>query len=449
MLAATSHQPRGSDFYLIASAVSFTGAVRVSTAANTLFVIPAVALLLLAVLRRSSAICDNPVRGHRLRVVLWIAVTVVASTAILEVRLVGMYPGRETLWFWFSSVWIAIVAAAWMIGRRRPDRLSAIAWSVLLITVAEISFVMFLHETPDIDVYHLHDAAAARLADGASPYRDLNISDSSPFAEPGSKVGGYPYPPTTLAWFALGSWLGDPRLASASAWLLTLIIVAVPILKNDRNRFLGTGLLLLLATQPGWIFVVDKSWTEPLTLLLVVGGLFTWCRMPFTSGLLLGLAIVSKQYMIVMLPATLMTIDGNRRTRLAGIATGTLALSLPLAVADASGLWKAAVVDILALPPRPDASNLVGLAIRPDFSWLPPAWVALLVPTFLAIWIVRNVHGITGLALAYASGLSVFFLLASQAFANYWLLSQGLTVLAVGLSHGKTPPSDNPGKPGS
>lgn len=271
-----------------------------------------------------------------------------------------------------------------------------------------------------IDVHHLHEAATRALAEGRSPWQGLAVADTSPWAPEGALIDGYPYPVVTLAVTALGVLAGDPRIALWVAWLLGLLVL----LRRRRSR----GDLLALAglvMLPTTVAVIAASWTEPVTWLGLVGSLALW-RHRTASSLLLGLALASKQYLVVLAPLILLMRTSRRRralTAATALAAGASGFLL------GEGHLEAVMGFHSGRPVRTDATNLVGLL---DLGGLDPVivnTVALLLAGGLAAWGARRVAGPRSFARVAVLALGAFFLLSSQAFANYWWLVVGLVVV--------------------
>ncbi len=229
--------------------------------------------------------------------------------------------------------------------------------------------------------------------------------------------------------YAAGEWLvSDPRAISLGAWLAVLAILGVSATRRlDDTRLY---LMLVLASVPGWPLVLRAAWTEPLTLLLITIGWSLW-RRPATSGTGLGLALASKQYFVVTAPLLLLHRDLKWKTRIAvavAIVITTVGAALLI---DFEAYWSSTVAFHASTPPRTDSSNLVGLLSLFDVAWDPPFWLGLGVGAGLALALGRRSTTPGSFLLAMAVALSGTFIFSSQAFANYWFLVFGLTVLAM------------------
>jgi hypothetical protein len=428
---------RGSTAILAVATIGFSAAVRGSASANTIFIIPAIGLLLIASMRSVGVLEDATWRRDRFNSLIWFLVAVTTATAFLDVRLPDSEGASPTsLWYWFASAWLALALFGWLTTNLRPAHLSKFVWLVMAVSLLEMIFVIALDPEPGIDVYELHTSAAHNLGSAQSPYRNLGVENTSPFAGSDQTIDGYPYPPAALLPFAVGSWLGDPRIAPSLAWLGLIGLLFRRVARARQPDAAGVGLSILMASQPGWIFVIDQSWTEPLTLALIGAAALSWQTRPLASAALLGLAIASKQYMVLLLPAALFVLFAEqKRSRILAWMLGSAGMiSAPFLLMDAPGVWSSTIEFHLSTPPRSDSSNLVGLLRQFDIDWALPGWFGLIVAALVAYLIVLRQRNLAGFALASAVGLSLFFFLASQAFANYWLLVVGVTIVATLVS---------------
>jgi Glycosyltransferase family 87 len=288
-----------------------------------------------------------------------------------------------------------------------------------------------------IDVMFLHEQAAAAIAAGDSPYGPaVDVPNGSPYAEPGERIVGYPYPPVTLVAFSLGEWLfGDPRWTGWVAAVVVLTVLAGRALHTSDDAVVATAVLLALV--PGWPLMLQTGWTEGVTIALLVGSALLWKRR-LASSVLLGLAFASKQYFAVAIPFLLLhpMTKGRRSLIVVGVAAITL---VPAFLVDPSGAWQAMVVFHANSAPRLDSSNLVGLLASFDRVIDVPLVVTVLAPIGVAWGLLRRATDVGGLYAGLGLVLSAFFLLTTQTFANYWLLIAGLcTIAAASQSDGNT-----------
>jgi hypothetical protein len=325
------------------------------------------------------------------------------------------------------------------LGRR------TVAASSFLLALLTVGAVVGYEWNPSVapDVYHAHKLAGTALLDGQNPYTDaVSFEDGNPYATSGRVVEGYPYTPVVLFSYGLVSGLTDPRLVSLAAWSLFLGWFAFTAFRSRSTvkSEASVALLMLLAFSPLGSEVVFMAWTEPLSLLLFLGAALAWRRAPLGSGLLLGLALASKQYFVFLAPLLLLHRDQDWQKRTL-TALLTAAGSVLIGLVPGPGAYVQATLGNLAgIAFRPDTQSLPGLAADLGFELLlpNPIWigVALLVLFLLA----RTSRTASGFILRAALGLCAAFMIG-LAFPNYWVLIAGLLALGTVLSVDE-PPED-------
>lgn len=183
-----------------------------------------------------------------------------------------------------------------------------------------------------------------------------------------------------------------------------------------------------MCLQPAWALMLWSGWTEPLSVAIAVLAWAVWHRLPTLRAWLFGLLLASKQYFIavgvLVLRARSFTTTEN------AVALGTAAFAAGVALAwgwrDA---YEALVVFHTQQPPRADGLTLYGLFAAfgvelPSVSWLPVVASGL-----AALAVGRSAGDRESTYLASAAVLATFFVLGSQAFANYWFVVLALALL--------------------
>lgn len=347
---------------------------------------------------------------------------------------------RIALVVWLPIVLALTSATALLALYHRRGTLAVAALAVGIVTISTIVLVAF--EPPRLDVLLLHDRAAEVVAGGASPYGDLVVvPNTSPFAESGSSIVGYPYPPLTALAYVLGVWVtGDSRWVSLMA-VLTASALLISIQGRQGSTRAAGG--VILAALPGWPLVLLMGFTEPLTLMLFTLCLLLWYERPLAAAVLGGLAIASKQYMLMVAP--LLLIAAYRRNqhradsresgrKLVGVMVVTgIATLLPSVILDWNNLLRATVTNLADLAIRPDGSSLQGLLLNLGSELKIPLIATLGVPILVAGLVGTRIRTRRDLAIGASVVLTLFFLLGTQAFANYWFLVAGLVILAFVL----------------
>lgn len=319
--------------------------------------------------------------------------------------------------------------------RDGTEPLLVLVWASIILVALLGAIVIRATGGTGIDVMFLHRQAAVAIIAGESPYGPaVDVPNGSPYAAPGERIIGYPYPPVTLLAFSLGEWMfGEPRWTGWAAAVGSLAAVAAMALRTRDGPVVAVAVLLALV--PGWPLMIQAGWTEVVSIALFVGAAALWKR-PFASSVLLGLAIASKQYFAIAVPLLLLhPVTRGRRSLVAiGMAAVTL---LPAFLIDPSGAWQSMVTFHANSAPRLDSSNLVGLLALFDRVADVPLIVALAAPMAVAWLLSRRSSGVSGFYAGLGLVLSTFFLLTTQTFANYWLLIAGLCAIAAVTAGGQ------------
>jgi uncharacterized membrane protein len=205
------------------------------------------------------------------------------------------------------------------------------------------------------------------------------------------------------------------------------------IVLSRQSLFQRASSGVLLASLPGWPIVLVLGFTEPLTLVLFTLGLLLWDDHPLAAALLGGLAVASKQYMLVVAPILLIAAYRRDRKFAGVIALAGVATLLPNVLFDADDLIRSTVTNLANLAVRPDGSSIQSLLVNLGSDLQIPLVVTLGVPMLVAGILASVVRSSRDLAIAACLALTVFFLLGSQAFVNYWFLVAGLAILAFAL----------------
>ncbi len=274
-----------------------------------------------------------------------------------------------------------------------------------------------------LDVTLMHQAGADALRAGVTPWSGLSVP-SGAWGMEGGVITGDPYPPVALILYSIGDWTtGDPRAAGALAWIILIGATMVLGLKNHIPA-------VVLATSGALPLLLWTGWTELLTISLVAAAAALW-RSPVVASTVLGLALASKQYMVVALPLVMAL--SSRPERLRRVVSIVVAAVAALAgFAFGAGYLQATVFAYGDFATRSDSSSLYGFVsiFAPPFGvpfWLGPV-AAFATATWLAVR--RQIEDVAAWLRASAVSLSVLFLLGTQAFSNYWFLVWALLLIA-------------------
>ena len=229
-----------------------------------------------------------------------------------------------------------------------------------------------------IDVHVFLTEGVSSLLHGSNPYTTTfpNIyshQESVAYYGAGAVVGdhlayGFPYLPGTLLGAVPGYLLGDVRLSGVL--LLGLLAVLVVLTTSDlRGRFVA----LTLVTAPVIMAVVTGSWTEPVQVALVGFAIVAVRRRRLlVAAILLGLAVATKQYLVVALPSLWLLRGIFGRREWVALFGSAVVVTLPFVVADPREFWRAVVEWQLIQPFRPDSVSLLALSVN-ELGWPPTA----------------------------------------------------------------------------
>ena len=220
--------------------------------------------------------------------------------------------------------------------------------------------------------------------------------------------------------------LHDVRYGEA----LAIVVAALLLRRCGTRRTLRLSPLLLCV--PGSFFQIEQAWTESLLLVLLVGAAAVSLRGWGSSGrwvaagVVLGLALATKQHMWLLVPVAAVTL--GIRTTAVSIVTGAVAI-LPWFAANPSAFWHRTITDFLDITPRADALTLwlhEGSGGRTALALL------VLVVAYVLVWL--SCRGVPHrFLLGAATVLAGFDLMNKQSFYNQWVLVTWLLIAAAAL----------------
>lgn len=346
-------------------------------------------------------------------------------------------------------IWLVLLVLAaglaigW--GNRRIPRYLSIAAAML--AVVAITVTMTLGEwrsDSGLDVYWMHRGAGEALFQGENPYTDaVRVFNGSPYAPEGSIVEDYAYPPVVLGTYAVTAKAADPRLVSSVTWIAVLAWMAWHARRDGPEGDASYSMFLLMAGMAVWPVVWYASWTEPLSIGLLLLTAIWWRKKPMWSAIALGLAIASKQYFIFLAPLLLLQKGEPRMKRLFvsfGVALTTVLVGF---VPDPNSYVTATILNLSDIGFRPDSQSLSGLLAANGIEiYLPaPIWVVL--GLILALFVSRGSRSAADFVgrSALILGLVFYF---GQAFMNYWFLVAAFLAIATVLSRSEVALSRQP-----
>jgi hypothetical protein len=355
---------------------------------------------------------------------------VTVPRSVFDVRLVGALIGGSAcvvafVGFRDKTLRAAAVALALCAALVVTGQMIAVEWNASLGT----------------DIYRAHKAAGTALLAGENPYSDaVTFLNGSPFVPPGTVVEGYPYPPVVLITYGLVGVFTDPRLVSAVAWLAVLAWGARAALVRSQVSRSSFAVFLVLATLPEWPLIWFGAWTEPLSLALFLAAALAWRKGAVLSGVLLGLALASKQYFVFLAPLVLLHRDDDWAKRAVTALVTVTVTVLPAVLIDPASFYNATVGNLAAIGFRPDSQSISGLlnAIGIQFELPQWAWLAIGLGAAAGLGLRSKSSSMFVGKAALALGIAFAFGLA---FPNYWFLVLSLFAVGTILESEKTAPS--------
>ncbi len=242
--------------------------------------------------------------------------------------------------------------------------------------------------TPGIDVWHMHTEAAQRLLHGHNPY---SLAFANPYG-PGV-IDFYAYPPVTLL-VQTASYvvLGDVRYASVGGILVAAGCARLLARQAGLPRFAADAAAAILLLQGRPFYMVEQGWTEPVVAGLAGLAALAWARRSQTGPVAVALALASKQFLWVYLPALAFA-------RLTGreLARATLVLAavfLPFFLWGPAAFWRGVVIshfdgsavniaypDVQPGDPWPNSDTVAVNLLQYHVDWQWPLWVG------IALWL--------------------------------------------------------------
>ena len=300
-----------------------------------------------------------------------------------------------------------------------PRHLAVWFWRLLMLGFAVGAlFTIAASPRPAIDVWYELQHATSCVVHGCNPY-----AMHTP-ASPGVKDGFNYLPMTFLLLTPAHALFGDVRYGE-----LLAVVVAAVLLRRLAPRQEPSVVPLFLCV-PGMFFAVEQAWTEQLLVPLLLAAVW-WLRDdPVTrrrwlgAGVLLGLALASKQHVWLLLPVAAVTL--GLRAAATGLVTGAV-LTLPWLAVDPHAFWNSTVKVFLDLPARVDS---LSLWVHEAAGSRRAAEIVVLVVAYLLVWLSCRGEPRRFL-LGSATVLAAFDLMNKQTFFNQWLLVTWLIVAAT------------------
>lgn len=319
-----------------------------------------------------------------------------------------------------AIVLVGVVAADAPQWRRRATW--ALVWGAV-----GLQLMAPLGVHPLIDVWSWTGTCTRALLHGIHPYTVQAPDLERGAFDFGSTPSVYPYTPLVLLVSAPAEWLaGDYRFG------LALCLPAAALLFRAAGRRLAVDdwlldvMTLALVLYPRAVLVTALGYTEPLLVLTLA--VFVWLavRSPRGWGQALAFLLLPALKQYVAAPALLYAAMHRRPRALALGILGAAATVLPFVI------WnrEATLAGVLYLARAPigfriDSDSLSAmLAVTTGFE--APRWLGILAQFVVAGLAYRHLRhaGMAGLLLASSLALLASFLLATQAFFNYYYFAR-------------------------
>jgi hypothetical protein len=329
------------------------------------------------------------------------------------------------------------------------------------------------------DVHVMHQMACDALLHGVNPHA-ITFPDVYHFKPgqastypPGILVDGrlqtgFPYPPLNIVLSTPAQWAGEVRYAHLGAILLSAVFVAfAPPARKTAAAALARGLrrsrpaygpAVMLLFMPTVFYQVRGAWTEPFALVCGCATVFfaTGGRMIAAAAAALGLFLVSKQFVLLTLPAAWLlvprgatpaaTFRAALKYAAIAVAAGTI-VTLPFILWDVRAFFHSMTALFFGML-RHDSISYAPLIERAT-GWRPtlilPA-LSTLPAALLVLW--RGSRDAAGFAASAALILLCAFVMSTQAFANYYFLAGGMLCAAAAGTCGNSSFTPSPGTPG-
>jgi len=337
-----------------------------------------------------------------------------------------------------------VASLAW---RGAPRWLGIVRFGAVVLAASFLgALVIHASPSPAMDVWTMQQQGANALVGGYDPYAIAypNVyGPGTPYISPelltpdGRYVLGFPYMPLILLLDVPSAWLGDVRWTM----LVAVAVAAVLIRSLGRGALVAELAACLLLVQPQAFFLLEMAWTEPVALALAlaaalaaarsVRGAAGW-RSWGTSGLLLGLAISSKQYMVLVLAPLLLVYARRHLVRILAVAAAVAAvIAVPFLVADPAAFLHGVLKFQVLQPFRPDALSWPAAIVALGGPVL-PSWPAFVLAGATFAVTVRRELTVARALLAGGAFWAVLVIFNKQAFLNYYWFALGL--LAAGVA---------------
>lgn len=372
------------------------------------------------------------------------------------IQLATKDPGVSHQGLSLYSIWLfklGVIAAGILafISLSPKDRISSKRQSLLVCLTLLVILLLGVwiiksSPAPFIDVFVFQQMSGEALLQGRNPYTltPPNIYGHMGYygeklVKDGFLTIGNPYPPLSILFATLGYLAGgDIRYSYLLAIVLSGAFIAF--LQPGRETKLAAYIFLF---TPRIFYLLEQSWTEPIVVLLLTATVYCAIHHPRWLPFTLGLLFASKQYLLFLIPLTLLLIPPKSSWQswlrlYGGMAVVAVVVTAPLALWNFPAfMWNVGEAQWHQVF-RGDALSYLALYAR-IYHQTPSqliGFVALAI-SLLLVW-----HFISrtpsGFVVGFAWCLIIFFSFNKQAFCNYYFLVIGAiccTLASLSTSH--------------
>jgi hypothetical protein len=349
------------------------------------------------------------------------------------------YPDSRRLLMPFIVLSAVAAVLSILVLLRRPRAMVGGVFALLLLDMGLMGyFYLNLSTSPHMDVYLVQQLGCDAILHGRDPFA-MTFPDiygpGSGFYPAGAVVNGqvqsgYDYPPLSLLLDLPGVLAGDLRYAH-----LVAIVLAVALAGYCRRNFAPAVWMLF---TPKLFLILENAWIETFAVLMLAA--VAWCvakQKRMLAPIVVGLLLVTKQYLLLAAPAVVLLIPTSWRWRKAA-RFSTLAAIAGSAVTLPFILWNpsAFLHSMTALYTgafRPDSisflpviSKMLGMRLTllcPLLAAVPPS-------ILIVLWGTRSA---ASFAAATALICLCVFLFSTQAFVNYYFLAAAALCFSIAV----------------
>jgi hypothetical protein len=337
------------------------------------------------------------------------------------------YETTERVYFALAIVLIGVFAAADGAGRRRAANM-LVGGAVVLQILAPLGI------RPMVDVWSWTDTCTRALLHGVHPYTVHAADLQHGGVDYGSTPTVYPYMPLTLLaaapWIAL---LGDYRFGLACCLPASVAMVRAAGRRLDVDPAIVDVMTLALALHPLAPAITGTGYVEPLLVAVSAGFFLSAVVAPRGYGEGIGFLLLPAVKQYVAAPVLLyVAMRGRPRTIALGAAVAAATVA-PFLLWN----WRPTIDGILFFARTPlgfrtDSDSAAAIVAAVTGLEAPPV-LSIAAQFAVAAVAHRRLRdrGLAGLLLASALSLMASFLVAPQAFTNYYYFAGALLVLSA------------------